>query len=411
METTTIAIIITVVMIVLYTTEIIPLSITAVLSCLAMSIFGISSYTRAFSGFSNDILMMVAGMTVVSYAIFETGVAHYWGVKFITASIIITVIISTCISNTATAGIMFPIMAAAVASSKGKLTKKNSYMAVSFAVIAGGGCSLIGSTPQLLAQGVLKEGGYELMGFFELAWAGVPKVIILLVYFVTIGYALGQKVYDFEEPADRVSGEHINADGKFTPKMFVSSFILLGCVAGFIFNIWTLGTVAMLGGALSVVTRCANVKKMYREFDWETIILVAGSIGFANCLSDSDAGIVIANFVIGLLGQNASPLLILSALGLLAIIMGNIMTHTATTAILLPITVYIAQGAGIDVKSAVMILVIFVSTTYATPIMTPAATMSLAAGYRFKDYIKVGGLLNVISYIAIIIMIPFLFNI
>lgn len=421
MEITTIAIIITVVMVVMYATEVIPLSITAVLSCLAMSVFGVSSYARAFSGFSSDILMMVAGMTVVGDTIFETGAAQFLGGKivktfgrtekmFIAATIIITAALSAFLSNSATAAMMFPVMAAAVASSGGRLTKKNSYMAVGFAAIAGGGCTLIGSTPQLLAQGILQEGGFEQMGFFDMAAAGIPKVIILLVYYLTIGYAIGKRVYDFEETADDASKASSNIEGKFTPKMVISLLILLGCVVGFITGIWTLGTVAMVGGVLCVITRCIEVKKMYREFDWGTTVLVAGSIGFANCLADSGAGTVIADSVMGLIGQNASPIIILSALGLLAVILGNIMTHTATAAILLPITVYIAQSAGIDVKSAAMIIVIFTNVTYSTPIMTPAATMSLAAGYRFKDYIKVGGLLNVISYIAVIAMIPILFN-
>ena len=135
-----------------------------------------------------------------------------------------------------------------------------------------------------------------------------------------------------------------------------------------------------------------------------------GSLGFANCLDDSGAGVVIANFVVDLIGRDMSPWILLSALGLLAVVLGNIMTHTATAAILLPITVYIAQDVGIDVKTAVMTLVIFNNVTYCTPIMTPSATLTLAAGYRFKDYVKVGGLLNVISYLAVVAMLPILFQ-
>jgi sodium-dependent dicarboxylate transporter 2/3/5 len=420
METSTIAIIISIATIIMYVTEIIPLSMTAMISCLTMGIFGVSTFSRAFAGFSNDILMMVVGMLVVGDTLFATGAAEYLGGKivkrfgktekmFIGASILISAFLSAFLSNTATAAMMFPIMAATITSSKGKLTKKNTYMSIGFASIAGGGCTLIGSTPQLLAQGILQEGGFELVGFFEYAWAGIPKVFILLIYYLTIGYSLGKKVYDFDELPNKVSTTGFDND-KLTPKMIISIAILFGCVIGFISGLWTLGAVSMVGAVLCVITKCIDIKDMYRDLDWVTIVIVGGSLGFANCLDDSGAGIIIAEFVVGLLGENASPHMIISILGLVAVILGNIMTHTATAAILIPISVYIAQTIGIDVKSMVMSIVIFTNVTYATPIMTPAATLSLAAGYRFKDYIKVGGLLNVISYIAVVLMIPLLFE-
>ena len=88
----------------------------------------------------------------------------------------------------------------------------------------------------------------------------------------------------------------------------------------------------------------------------------------------------------------------------------SIMTHTATAAILLPIIVFIAGDIGFDPRAAAMIVVIFTNVTYSTPIMTPAATLTLQAGYRFRDYIRVGGLLNVISYLATVALLPLLFE-
>jgi di/tricarboxylate transporter len=41
---------------------------------------------------------------------------------------------------------------------------------------------------------------------------------------------------------------------------------------------------------------------------------------------------------------------------------------------------------------------------------TPPMTMTLAGGYRFKDYIKMGGLYNVLAYILIILLFPLVLN-
>ena len=62
---------------------------------------------------------------------------------------------------------MLPIAASAISASGGKLTKKHTYMPIGFAAVAGGGLTLIGSTPQIIAQGMLIDAGLEGAGFFE----------------------------------------------------------------------------------------------------------------------------------------------------------------------------------------------------------------------------------------------------
>lgn len=422
MDASTIGVIVLIVTVISYATEIIPLAMTAVCSGLIMAVLGAATFNDAFSGFGNDTLMMVVGMAVVGDALFATGAAELIGKRivkafgkservFIMACIIITAVLSAFLSNTATAAMMFPIMASAIATSNGKLTMKKSYMAVGFAAIAGGGCTLIGSTPQVIAQGLLTEGGYAGATFFEYLAAGFPKVLILLVYFVTIGFRLGDKVFDFEEPKPEVAEGSADSEGqKLNAKMIISLIVLLGCIVGFISGLWTLGGVAMVGGAICVITKCIEFKPMVRNLDWTTIIVVGGSLSFATCIDTCGAGEAIANFVVNLLGSGVSPYILISVLGLLAVIMGNVMTHTSTAAILVPITIYIARGMGIDPHAAAVAIVMFTNITYCTPIMTPAATMSLAAGYRFKDYVKVGGLLNVISYAAMVAMLPLIFH-
>ena len=61
MASSTIAIIILVITIILFATGKIPLAITAVCSALAMGIFGVIPFSKAFAGFSNDVTMMVIG--------------------------------------------------------------------------------------------------------------------------------------------------------------------------------------------------------------------------------------------------------------------------------------------------------------------------------------------------------------
>lgn len=421
MSASTIAIIITIAVVVMYALEIFPISITALISCLAMVVFGAAGYKTAFSGFANDVTFMVAGMMVVGDCLFETGAAGFLGKRlvamfgrgeksFITVTILLTALISAFLSNSATVAMMMPIMAAAVASSNGKLSKKRSYMPVGFAAVAGGGCTLIGSTPQLIAQGMIVDAGGAACTFFDYLWIGLPMVVLMLVYFLTFGYKLSQKVFDFEEPVDEIVADTDDSQARFTPKMLISVLILAGCVVGFITQLWSYGVVSMLGAVLCVVTRCMNVKVMYRKLDWSTIVVVGAGLSFAACLDESGAGVVIANSIVDFIGRDASPWLLLAAIGLLATVMGNIMSHSATTAILCPIAIFMAKDLGIDVRTMGMVVVMFCNITFSTPISTPPNTLTLQAGYRFSDYLKVGGVLNILAYLLRAVLLPVYFK-
>lgn len=206
MEPSTIALIILAITIILFATGKIPLAVTAVASALAMGIFGVIPFTKAFAGFSNDVTMMVMGSIVIGEALFETGVAQKMGTAiikmvgtnerlFVIVCVVLAAVLSAFLSNTAVVAMMMPVVAATAASSKGKITKKGSYMAIGFAANVGGGMTLVGSTPNVIGQGLLADNGLETMGFFDLTLGSVPRLLFMVVFYATLGYTLQNKVF------------------------------------------------------------------------------------------------------------------------------------------------------------------------------------------------------------------------
>lgn len=419
METSTIAIIILAAVIVMYVTEVIPLPVTALLSCLAMGIFGCCKLSTVFAGFSNNVTLMIIGMCVVGDTLFATGAATYIGNRlirlfgnsekvFTMALIVLSAVLSAFLSNSATVAMMLPIAGSAIAASNGRLFKKYTYMPIGFAAVAGGGLTLIGSTPQIIAQGMLVDNGFAGATFFEYMITGIPKVIIMIIFFLTIGDKLMKKVCTFPEVQDDAPPPEETND-KFTGKMLISVLIMLGCVIGFVFQLWSFGIVSMLGAAMCVVTRCVNFKDAFKNLDWNTIILVACSLGFASCLDESGAGVVIANAFVSVVGVNVSPMLVLAVIGTLASLLGNLVSASAATPILAPICLYLAPQIGMDARTLIIAVVVFSSVVYTSPTSTPPNTMPLVAGYRYMDYVKVGGLLNVVTVVALIFLMPMLY--
>ena len=423
MDASIIALIIIGVALILYITEIIPIATTSILACLALAIFGVIPMGTAFGGFGNDIVFLMAGMVVVGNTLFETGVAQIIGKKIITLVgnsekifIVVLICIATIpaafLSNTAAAAMMLPIAAAAIAASGGRFSAKNTYMVVGIAAVTSGGLTAVGSPPQLIAQNILRDGGHNTIGFFELSWFGLPVIILLLVFYTTFGGKLQKKIFNFEETVSVVSvdPDEVVAPPRDRRKMMISLGVLLFCIIGFITGLWSVGIVAMIGASVCIITKCISQKRAYQTMDWTTIIVIACSLGLSAGLEQSGAGMLIANAVVDLLGYSVNPWLLAAALAFIAVVLTNFMSSTATAALLIPIAVSIAVQLNFDVKSIVMAVVIAGNISYATPVSTPPMTMTLPAGYRFMDYVKVGGLFTLMAYVLVILLFPLILN-
>ena len=164
-------------------------------------------------------------------------------------------------------------------------------------------------------------------------------------------------------------------------------------------------------GALVLVTLgVISEKQAYQSIDLQTLFVYGGTLALAKALAKTGAGKAVADGVIGLLGSNASPLLLLAVILLLSCVMTNFMSNFGTAALLIPISVNISEAMGADPKAVIVATVIGASLAFATPIGMPANMMVFApGGYNFNDYVKAGIPMVIIGYIVSLILLPILF--
>ena len=159
-----------------------------------------------------------------------------------------------------------------------------------------------------------------------------------------------------------------------------------------------------------VKSKFMKLNSEHIRFVLDCIFLFGGTLSLASALDKTGAGAEIANIVIGALGENPSPYVLTLVVFLLCCVMTNFMSNTATTALMVPICLSIAQGMGADPRAVLMACVIGGSCAYATPIGMPANTMVVSAGgYTFKDYAKAGLPLILIATVVSMVILPIAF--
>ena len=93
-------------------------------------------------------------------------------------------------SNTAIVASTLPVVDSVAESSGRRSLRRGLAMPVGAAAILGGNLTLVGSTPQLVAQGILEGAGEQGLGFFTLLKGGLPLFVIGIAYYATVGRRL-----------------------------------------------------------------------------------------------------------------------------------------------------------------------------------------------------------------------------
>lgn len=403
--------------IVMFMWEKIPLGLTSMIVCVGLVVTGVLEWQTAFAGFIDSNVILFVAMFIVGGALFETGMANKIGGivthfakterQLIVAIMVIVGVMSGFLSNTGTAAILIPVVIGIAA--KSGYSRSRLLMPLVFAAAMGGNLTLIGAPGNMIAQSGMEGIGLK-FGFFDYAKVGVPILIVGIIYFAFIGY----KFLPNKEGSDEGIFDE-SKDFSHVPKwkQYLSLVILLLTLVGMIFEEQLgikLCVIGCIGALALMVTGVISEKDALASIDLKTIFLFGGTLSLAAALEQTGAGELIAEKVIGMLGDNPSPYVLTFVIFMLCCVMTNFMSNTATTALMVPIGISIAQGMGADPSAVLMACVIGGSCAYATPIGMPANTMVVGVGgYKFKDYVKSGLPLILVSFVLCMILLPILY--
>ena len=399
-----------------FVTELIPLAITAMGGAIACGLLGFIPVKQVFSGLSNSTVVLFAGMFVVGASMFYTGLAQKIGGVVVSmvgtgenslmfGLMTVGTVLSAFLSNTGTAACLLPVALGICASAK--IPASRQLMPLAFACGWGGIITMVGTPPNIIANGALQAAGIQdSFGFFEYAWIGIPVSIAGMLYMMFVGkYLLPKQELD----ADQEIEQEVEANDASATKQYISAAILICVVLVMAVGVKgvTLEMAAIIGAIICVLTGCLTEKQAYASIDWVTIFLFAGMMPVSSAMDKTGAGKMIAEWTVGLMGGSPSPLVVTAILFLLSCGLTQFMSNTASAALLCPIGVAISKQLGADPKAVLMAIAVAASCAFASPVGTPPNTLVLGpGGYKFMDYVKCGTGLVVVCFAVSLVVIP-----
>ena len=419
MDPAIITLVILLIAVILFVSEKIPMALTAVMVCVSLILTGVLTPAQGFAGFVNSAVILFVGMFVVGGALFDTGMAKDIGgliLKFkfvkterqiLMAVMIVAGTMSVFLSNTGTAAVLIPIIVGISAQSG--IPRSKLLLPMIYIVAIAGNNSLIGAPGNMIAHAALQNATGSGFAFFEYGLVGIPMTIIAIAYFALFGYKL------LPDRVPTAEAFHQEKDYSHVPswKRWLSLILLLGTVVVMVFEAQLgipLHVASSVGAILLVLTGVISEDQAYKAIDLRVVFLFGGTLALGTALDVSGAGTLLANTVIAKLGEHASPFALLAAILLIAAILTQFMSNTATTALLVPVSLAIAQGMQADPRAAMAATVIGGSMAFMTPIAMPANTMIYAVGgFKFVDYIKSGLPLLILMWISSFILLPIFF--
>ncbi|MGE0385739.1 MAG: SLC13 family permease [Gammaproteobacteria bacterium] len=165
---------------------------------------------------------------------------------------------------------------------------------------------------------------------------------------------------------------------------------------------------SMIAAGLMLVSGCCSASSARRSVDWQVLIVIAATFGIGKALESTGAAAAIAQALVG--GAGHDPYLQLALVYIMTMLLTEVLTNNTSAVLMFPIGLATALELGVHPMPFVVALTIAASCGFATPIGYQTNMMVYGpGGYRFGDFVRFGGLLNLVVCAVTLTVAPIVF--
>ena len=190
------------------------------------------------------------------------------------------------------------------------------------------------------------------------------------------------------------------------PRKRYAGLIMIGVVAAVLTGWLPISIAALIGATLMVLIRCLSMEDAYRAIDWRAVFLIAGMLPLGTALANTGAAHLLAGTAVDLLGA-FGPWYVIGGLYLVTALATMIVPTAALVVLMSPVALSASASLGIAPTTAMMAMAMAASASFTSPISHPANILIMGPGnYRFRDYIRAGGMLTLIVFGVVMLLLP-----
>lgn len=452
---------ITAMTIVLWVTELIPLTASAFLALCLASLLGIASPRQIFAPMADPLVFLFLGGFFIAKGLEIQGLDRRIALVLMSRPWIggsanrarialagVAFLFSMWISNTATAAMLVPVAIGLAETIKTCFSNQNScqdgeqpaaklsrytesiLLCLAYACSLGGSTTPIGTAPNAIAIGFLDELAGVQLSFF--AWmkialpTGIASLGLLLLWvywrFPAPAYVFGltdEVRHQLHHLGPMRSGE------KRVCIIFI--FAVIGWLSPSLFHLWfgnahawtqwsqhylSEGIVAMLAGLCMCILPDGSKSKQVllpwehaMRIDWSTLYLLGGGLALGTLIAETKLADALAQGFLSYFGSLASePFGLLTISTLLMITITEFTSNTASTSMMIPVIMAIALAKNIDPIASTIGVTIAASYAFMLPVATPpnaivygTQKLRLQTMLRLGLYMDIVGLLVLLS--------------
>ncbi len=391
---------------ILWLTEAIHVSITALLIPMLAVFLGVFNTQTALNNFSNSIIFLFLGGFALAAALHKQKLDQALADKVLLIargrmSVAVFMLfgvsagLSMWISNTATAAMMLPLVLGVMT----KLDAKKNHntflfvlLGIAYSASLGGIATLVGSPPNAIAAA---EVG---LNFTEWMKLGLPISLILMPIAILVLYTMTKPdlSHKFEldhKPVEWTNGKMVTlAIFLLTVTLWIFSKPINTMLGGFakFDTLVAIGAILLLGAS-----RAVEWKDIEKTTDWGVLILFGGGICLSNVLKATGTSVFLAHSLTGFLEQAGVLLTILSVVAFV-VFLTEFASNTASAALLVPVFATIAEALGLSPVILSALIAVAASCAFMLPVATPPNAIVFGTGHiKQKEMMRIGFVLNI----------------
>ncbi len=435
-----------------WSTEALPVAVTAILPLALFPLLGAGEINVVAAPYANPIIYLFMGGFVIALAIERWDLHKRMALTILTSVgnsgrsliggfMVSSAVISMWVINTSTTLMLLPIgvsIVKIVTETNHKVSEQEKHnfqlallLGIAYSATIGGMATLVGTAPNALLAGFMKENGFTEIGFGQFMLVGFPLTIVMLPL---SWFALTRLVYPVNFTTSHDTRRTLIEMRTDLGPMTVAEK-RVGVVFGMAAIAWmtrpvlnSLPTltglsdagIAMLAAVALFLIPSGNKTDPYllkweimSKLPWGLLILFGGGLSLAATISRTGLASWIGNSLVVMEGMGTFILVIM--ITTLITFLTELTSNTATTGTFLPIVAALAVGIEVNPLILTIPVALASSCAFMLPVATPPNAIIYSSGYiRIPEMARAGLALNVIGTVIVsflaLVLAPLVFN-